>query len=83
MSTPQAVDPSQNRVEEFFIVRLLRHSPITIRPILLPDRGLGRASLVHFLHQMPNQTSYPLDYVIRFRGDVVIQSADNRGRLRD
>ena len=83
VSTPEELDPSQNRVEEFFIGRLLRHLPITIRPLLLADRGFGRASLIRFLQQMPNHTGYPVDYVVRLKGDVVIQSDDYRGRLRD
>ena len=83
VSTPEELDPSQNRMEEFFIGRLLRHLPITIRPLLLADRGFGRASLIHFLQQMPDHTGYPVDYVVRLRGDVVVQSADYRGRLRD
>ena len=32
---------------------------------------------------MPNHTGYPVDYMIRLRGDVVVQSAEYRGRLRD
>ena len=82
-STPNELNPSQNRVEEFFIGRLLRHLPTTIRPLLLADRGFGRASLIHFLQIMPNHTGYPVDYVIRLKGDVVIQSAGYRGRLRN
>ena len=62
---------------------LLHHLPATIRPLLLADRGFGRASLIHFLQQMPDHTGYPVDYVVRLRGDVVVQSADYRGRLRD
>ena len=83
VSTSEELDPSQNRVEEFFIGRLLRHLPTNIRPLLLADRGFGRASLIHFLQQMPRRTGYPVDYVIRLRGDVVVQNADYRGRLRD
>ena len=83
VATPQELDPSQNRVEEFFIGRLLRHLPTNIRPMLLADRGFGRASLIRFLQQMPNHTGYPVDYVIRLRGDVVVRSADYHGRLRD
>ena len=83
VSTPAELDPSQNRVEEFFIRRMLRHLPTNIRPLLLADRGFGRASLIRFLQQMPRHTGYPADYVIRLKGDVVVQSADYRGRLRD
>ncbi|MDE2813123.1 MAG: transposase [Gemmatimonadota bacterium] len=81
--TPAELHPSQNRVEEFFIGRLLRHLPANIRPLLLADRGFGRASLIRFLQQMPRHTGYPVDYVVRLRGDVVVQSPDYRGRLRD
>ena len=83
VSQPQELDPSQNRVEEFFLRRLLYHLPTTIRPLLLADRGFGRASLIHFLQGMPRHTGYPVDYVIRLKGDAVVQSADYRGRLRD
>ena len=41
VSTPAELNPSQNRVEEFFIGRLLRHLPTNIRPLLLADRGFG------------------------------------------
>ena len=56
--TPRELDPSQNRVEEFFIDRLFRHLPNNTRPLLLADRGSGRASLIRFLQQMPNHTGY-------------------------
>ena len=91
VSTPEELDPSQNRVEEFCIGRLLRHLPTNIRPLLLADRGFGRASLIRFVQSAsggPRHTGYPVDYVIRLKGDVVVQSADYRssgyrGRLRD
>ena len=82
-ATPAELNPSQNRVEEFFIGRLLRHLPVNIRPLLLADRGFGRASLIRFIQQMPRHTGYPVDYVIRLKGDVVVQSDHYRGRLRD
>ena len=83
VSTPKELDPSQNRVEEFFLRRLLYHLPTTVRPLLLADRGFGRASLIRFVQQMPSHTGYPVDYVIRLKGDVVVRGADYRGRLRD
>ena len=86
VATPEELNPSQNRVEEFFIGSArggLSHLPDNIRPLLLADRGFGRASLIHFLQQMPRHTGYPVDYVIRLWSDVVVQSADYRGRLRD
>ena len=85
VATPAELNPSQNHVEEFFIGRLLRHLPTNIRPLLLADRGFGRASLIRLVQQMPNHTGYPVDYVIRLQGNVVVQSeaGDYRGRLRD
>ena len=77
VSTPAESDPSQNRVEEFFIGSAgggLRHLPTNIRPLLLADRGFGRASLIHFLQQMPRHTGYPVDYVIRLRGPIYLRS---------
>ena len=49
VSRPDELDPSQNRVEEFFLRRLLYHLPQTIRPLLLADRGFGRATLIQFV----------------------------------
>ena len=48
--------PSQNRLEETFIARLLRNLPDAIRPLLLADRGFGRASLLRWLQEMPRHT---------------------------
>ena len=47
-TTPEELNPSQNLLEEMFIRRLLEHLPDTIRPLLLADRGFGRASLLRF-----------------------------------
>ena len=63
VSTPAELNQSQNRVEEFFMGQLLRHLPTNIRPLLLADRGFGRASLIRFVQQMPNHTGYPVDYL--------------------
>ena len=85
VATPEELNPSQNRVEEFFIGSArggLRHLLDNIRPLLLADRGFGRAGLLLFLQQMPRHTGCPVGYVIRLRGDVVVQSAEYCGRLR-
>ena len=77
VARPAELDPSQNRVEEFFIGSAgggLRHLPSSIRPLLLADRGFGRASLIHFLKQMPKRTGYPVDYVIRLKGPIYLRS---------
>ena len=72
MSAAADLDPSHNLVEEFFLRRLLCYLPITIRPLLLTYHGFGRAKLIRFLQRMPDHTGYPVDYVIRIRGDVVV-----------
>ncbi len=83
VSRPQELTPSQNRIEEFFIRRLLTHMPDTVHPLLLADRGFGRASLQSFLQQLARLTGYKVDYVVRLRGDVIIQTDTFRGELRD
>ena len=47
------LNPPQSRREETFIARLLRNLPAAIRPLLLADRGFGRASLLRWLPEMP------------------------------
>ena len=59
VATPAELNPSQNRVEKFFIGRLLRHLPANIRPLLLADRGFGRASLIHYVQQCPTTPATP------------------------
>ena len=82
VSMPAELNPSQNRVEKFCIGRLLRHLPTTIRPLLLADRGFGRASLIRLAQQMPNHTGYPVDYVIRLKGDPLSPSGGRMYRKR-
>ncbi len=75
-TTVDELTPSQNRLEEAFIARLLRNLPDTIRPLLLADRGFGRASLLRWLQEMPHHTGRTVDYVARLKGNVHIQTAD-------
>ena len=70
------LNPSQNRLEEAFIARLLRNLPDAIRPPLLADRGFGRASLLRWLQEMPRHTGQTVDYVVRLKGNVRIQTPD-------
>ena len=82
-TTVDELTPSQNRLEETFIARLLRNLPDNIRPLLLADRGFGRASLLRRLQEMPRHTGRTVDYVVRLKGNVHIQTADGyQGLLR-
>ena len=67
--------PSQNRLEEAFIARLLRNLPDAIRPLLLADLGFGRASLLRWLQEMPRHAGRTMDYVVRLKGNVHIQTS--------
>ena len=83
-TTHDELNPSQNRLEETFIARLLRNLPDNIRPLLLADRGFGRASLLRRLQEMPRHTGRTVDYVVRLKGNVHIQTADGyQGLLRN
>lgn len=83
VSRPEELNPSQNRLEEMFIRRLVAHLPDTARPLILADRGFGRARLPLFMQRLPTLTGCPVDYIIRLRGDVIVRTDDFRGRLRD
>ena len=81
-TTVDELNPSQNRLEEAFIAPLLRNLPDTFRP-LLADRGFGRASLLRWLPEMLRHTGRTVDYVVRLKGNVHIQTADGyQGLLR-
>ena len=74
---------TQNLLEEIFIRRLLEHLSDTVRPLLLANRGFGRAGLLRFLQQMPRHTGRMVDYAVRVKGYVHIQIADGyQGLLR-
>ena len=78
------LNPSQNRLEEAFIARLLRNLPDAIRPLLLVDRGFRRASLLRWLQEMPRHTGRMVDYVVRLKGNARIQTPDGyQGLLRN
>ena len=82
VSRPEELDHSQNRVEERFIRRLIVHLPDRIRPLILADRGFGRASLIKFLQDLPSVTGRRVDFVVRVRGDVWIKTAGFEGALK-
>ena len=50
---------------------------------MLADRGFGRASLLRRLQEMPRHTGRTVDYAVRLKGNVHIQTADGyQGLLR-
>ena len=82
-TTVDELTPSQNRLEEAFIARLSRNLPDTISPLLLADRGFKRASLLRWLQEMPRHTGRTVDYAVRLKGNVHIQTGDGyQGLLR-
>ena len=81
VSRPEELDHSQNGVEEKFICSLIVHLPDQIRPLILVDRGFGRASLIRFLQDLPSVTGRPVDFVIRAKGDVLIKTSGFEGAL--
>ena len=55
-----------------------------IRPLLLADRGFGRASLLRWLPEMPRHTGRTVDYECLFKGNAHIWTADGyQGLLRN
>lgn len=82
VSRPEELKTSQNHLEEMFIRILIAHLPSTIRPLILADRGFGRASLLEFLKRLATVDGHPVAYIVRLRGDVIVQTDTFRGRLR-
>ena len=80
VARPEELNPSQNRLEEMFIRRLVTHLPVTVRPLIVADRGFGRASLLLFLQRLPALSGYPVEYIVRLKGDAIVQSGEFRGK---
>jgi hypothetical protein len=62
---------SQNRWEEEALAHVLRALPIGVRPVVLGDRGFGRAEFIAFLQKRK------VDYVLRLRRGARITAADD------
>jgi hypothetical protein len=66
---------SQNALEEALLLRIQAALPWGVSLVILADRGFGRASLVACAQRLK------LEYLIRVRGDVIVQTSRWRGRL--
>jgi hypothetical protein len=62
---------SQNRWEEEALAHVLRALPPGVRPVVLGDRGFGRAEFIAFLQKRE------VDYVLRLRRGARITHADD------
>jgi hypothetical protein len=62
---------SQNRWEEEALAHVLRALPPGVRPVVLGDRGFGRAEFIAFLQKRD------VDYVLRLRRGARITEADD------
>lgn len=82
VSRPEELTHSQNRVEEEFIRGLIAHLPARIRPLILADRGFGRASLIKFLQNLTSSTGRRVDFVVRVKGDVWVETDGFEGALK-
>ncbi|HEX2298564.1 MAG TPA: transposase [Pseudonocardiaceae bacterium] len=64
---------SQNRWEEEALARVLEALPPGVRPVVIGDRGFGRAGLIAWLQ------ARGVDYVLRLRRGALITEPDARG----
>jgi hypothetical protein len=62
---------SQNKWEEEALAHVLRALPSGVRPVVLGDRGFGRAEFIAFLQKRE------IDYVVRLRRGARITAADD------
>ncbi len=70
-------EPSQNRIEEQFCGQLLDRVPVEWDPVLVADRGFGRADLIGWLQRRR------ASFVLRVAADVHVRHAAYAGLLRD
>ena len=75
--------PSQNSHEETFAERLFAGLPDAIRPLILADRGFGRAEFIKFLQNLSDSRGNPIDFAVRVKGDVWVESDGFAGNLRN
>lgn len=61
-------EKSQNIIEEHFLKSLIRMLPKEIRPVIIADRGFGRAALFRFFLSLSRD--FPLDFAIRVKSEV-------------
>lgn len=60
LQSHESIKDSQNKIEERLLTRLLNMLPDKIRPIIIGDRGFGRAELADFLLKKGFYLSYGL-----------------------
>lgn len=63
---------SQNRWEEEALARVLDALPLGVRPVVIGDRGFGRAGLIEWLQ------AHGIDYVLRLKRGALITEPDGR-----
>lgn len=64
LTTYREFEKSQNLIEESLVKNILKLVPYEIKPILVADRGFGRAKFFQFLQALE------VDFVIRVRSEV-------------
>lgn len=65
---------SQNQLEQDALLAVVRALPMSVRPVILADRGFHRAGFLAWLER------HHLDYVVRFfkKGSCITEKGGNR-----
>lgn len=69
-------EPSQHHLEVRFLAECLERVPVEYTPVVVGDRGFGRASLCHWLH------AHGWRYVLRVAADVWLHHPTYTGLAR-
>ncbi len=67
-------DKSQNQIEQDALLAVVRALPTSVRPVILADRGFGRAGFLAWLER------HRLDYVVRIKKGSCVTEGDGRRR---
>jgi hypothetical protein len=68
---------SQNQLEQDALLAVVRALPISVRPVILADRGFHRASFLAWWERHDL-----VDYVVRLKKGTCISEADGGGRWK-
>jgi hypothetical protein len=63
---------SQNQIEQDALLAVVRALPVSVRPVILADRGFHRATFIAWLRR------HHLDYVVRLKKSSCITEEDGR-----
>jgi len=70
---PEDITTSQNELEEILTRKVIEALPEKATPVILADRGFGRASFLIFLKELERKLGREIKFVIRLPGNAKVE----------